>query len=535
MYLALAHQNRPADPAWARTFVRMAAALVDQCPRLPDGLHDFGSGSTAHKPANVAWAHYGYVANRLCFLLLTYLTLADSPEFSPAFHEMVLRVLAEHARHLRELGAHAFRDNYMNATAKALYLTAALLPELSGGAQGLEPMWPLLMQGIRREVLPDGCHMHRSFSYHLTFVKRPLDMLLVAHGIPGAPPIPGEFRAVVERAADAFARMSTPIRSTPGVNDDWTVANRFHHILAGAADVFGRDDLRWLATDGRQGTEPRERSCLLPDAQLIAMRAGWTSRHSYLFFNVSPNGGHYHPDPLSVQVWSGGDHLLIDPGVGHYYTGEREIARRSAWHNCPTLGAADLPTDLEPKVLHWEAGDDLDYAVGQVEIPGRQAAPPTRFRRHVFFVDRGCFVIYDEFVAVPAGREVWENFHFAAPDATVDAAGGRVVARSPKGAGLALFVASEGWELRHETASRWQGYGAPAQPTTLVHFTTPAAGAGRGFAAVIAPFTAGTAPPDVRFEVAGRRADGAVDLRLTAGGRQRVLTTRVRFDAEDGP
>jgi len=299
--------------------------------------------------------------------------------------------------------------------------------------------------------------------------------------------------------------------------------------------VFGRDDWRWLATDGRRGTKPRERSCLLPDAQLIAMRAGWGPQDTCLFFNVSPNGGHYHPDPLSIQVWSGGDHLLIDPGVGHYYTGEREIARRSAWHNCPTLGAGDLPADLKPRVLHWETGDDLDYAVGQVEIPGEQTAPPTRFRRHVFLVDRDYFVLYDEVAAAPPGREVWENFHFAAPEATVDEAGGRAVARGAKGAGLALSVAPGGWELRRETASRWLGYGAPALPTTLVHFTASSAGAEDGFAAVIAPCSAGAAPPDVRVEVAGRRPDGAVALRVTAGGRQRVLTTRVRFRPEEGP
>ena len=526
IYLALAHLHRPSDTAWARTFRRMVLALVDQCPRLPDGFHDFGPGDTTSRQANVAWSHYGYVANRLSFFLPTYLAFVDSPEFDPRFHELFLRLVMRHARHLHELREVAYRDNYMIATGKALYFAAALMPQLVGREDWLERMWPLLQEGLEREVLPDGCHMHRSFSYHLSFIQRPLNVFGLEHRMRDAPRIPEEIRSLVERATDAFVQVSTPIRSTPGINDDWTVGNRFHHLLGLAAEAYGREDWRYLSTDGARGAEPSYRSCLLPDAQVLAMRSDWTRGAHYLFFNASPNGGHYHPDPLSIQVWSGGSHLLVDPGVGHYYTGEREIARQSRWHTCPTLGEADLPTDLQPEVLHWETSSDLDYAAAQIRIPSGQDRPAVGFRRHVFFVGCAWFLVWDEFDGVPHDREVWENLHFRMQEVTVAEDDRRVVMKSEDGNGIVLAAGQGGWRLQSESGTRWVGYGAPGMPTALLHFIAGYREAARGFAAVIVPFAGGAEPPQAGVDDIRTAPDGSVALHVRVSDREHVLETR---------
>ncbi|MDP6779432.1 MAG: hypothetical protein QGI83_21945, partial [Candidatus Latescibacteria bacterium] len=109
MYLALAHFHRP-DPAWVEAWVRQVAALVDQCPRLPDGHNDYDASSIADRPSNVAWGHYGYVATRLRYLVLSYALMADHPAISPGAHGVIQLAISSHARHLHELGPEAYKD-----------------------------------------------------------------------------------------------------------------------------------------------------------------------------------------------------------------------------------------------------------------------------------------------------------------------------------------------------------------------------------------------------------------------------------------
>ncbi len=516
MVLALAYFHRP-NARWAQEWSHLILALTAQCPRLPDGENDFGPGNVCDRPSNVAWSHYGYVANRLHFLVATYLTMVDSPAFSPRFHAVVLRIIRAHARHLHELGKAAYKDNLLSAAGKAIYLTSTLFPELKERAAWLHHMWPHLTDGLQRELLDDGCHMHRSFSYHLTFVKRPLSMICLARR--QSEELPTRFLSLTQSAAEAFARVSTPIRSTPGINDDWTVAIESHALLRLLADAFGRDDWRYLATDGREGAEPGTRSVLLPAAQIVAMRSDWSRNARYLLFNVSPDGGHHHPDPLSIQIWAGGRHLLIDPGVGHYYTGEREIARRSWWHNCPTLGAAPLPNDPTPEILHWQSEQDLDYALGRIQIP------PITIRRHVFFVDRCAWIVWDEFEDLPPNTRIWENFHFTTDSLHISGDGRSVHTSMPEGANLSLHLCKEGWRLSTETAQKWLSYGGAAIPTQLLHYEADAETASHGFCALLAPFEGKTPPGNTAFDRIEHLTDGRVQLHLTVRGSHRQLTT----------
>ncbi len=522
MYPALAYFHRP-DPRWARAWAGMVLALIAQCPRLPEGHNDFGPGNVCDTPSNVAWSHYGYVANRLKFLVLGYLAMADSPGFSPRFHGIILRAIRAHTRRLHELDRAAYKDNLLSATGKALYLTASLLPELKERDAWLHRMWPHLLEGMQRELLDDGCHLHRSISYHLTFVRRPMSMICLARK--RADELPDRFLSLVRRAVNAFVQVSTPIRSTPGINDDWTVAVETRGLLRLAADAFQRNDWRYLATDGREGTQPHTRSSLLPDARLVAMRSGWSRNARYLIFNVSPDGGHHHPDTLSIQIWAGGEHVLIDPGVGHYYTGEREIARQSWWHNCPTLGAEPLPNDPHPEILHWQTKQDLDYAIGQIQIPVSEGIPPITVRRHVLFLDQRCWIVWDEFEDLPQNRRIWENFHFTTEDLSISQDGGAVHTSLPGRTNLSVCLGQKNWRLSSEKAQKWLSYGGPGIPTRLLHYQADPKTASRGFAALFVPFEGKTPPENTWIDRIERLPDNRVRLHVTVEGHPRQITT----------
>ena len=452
MCLGLAHLHR-LDDKWARQWVRMTLAHIDQCPRLPNGQSD--RASLAPSQNNTSWSFYGYIASRLRYLLLNYMAMKDSPMLTPRVHGVILRMIQAHAQRLDALGAAAYSGNYCSATGKALFLTAMLLPELRVSDRFAERMFQHLQRALGNELLSDGCHVHRSFSYHLTFVERPLSMILAAKHAGRTKDVPRDFLKAIEKATDAFALMSD-----------------------------------------------------------------WSPKARYLFFNVSPDAGHHHPDTLSVQIWSGGRHLLIDPGVGHYYTGERTIARRSWWHNCPTLGQQSLPNNPQPKVLHWSSTPDLDYAVGQITLGS------ATIRRHVFFVDQRYWVLWDELLDLRANGELWENFHFAVNSDEIEVREeGRFVRTTlPKGTNLALLTGQPDWTLDREDASKWLTYGGKPVPTALLHFRAKSEVAASGLAALLIPFEDDTDLQQTSLDRIERLADGRVNLHVTRLGKRKVIT-----------
>jgi len=521
--LALAHMQSPDDRQWAAAWKWATVSHIAQCPELPEGHNDFGSGDQPSKPSNTAWSSWGYTSVRLWQLANAYVAMKESPELPDRFHAVVLRMIHAHARHLDALGSKAYSHNYLSSTGKGMFFAAALFPELKQGRGWLDRMWPRLYDGLKREILPDGCHMHRSLSYHLTFVQRPLGMIAVAERTERLAEIPEDFLDMTRSAVDAFARVITPIGSTPGINDDWTAATSYHHILEQAGRAFQNDEWLYVGTRGRKGKEPERLSWLLPSAQVLAMRSDWTPQATYLFFNVSPDGGHHHPDTLSVQLWSGGRHLLIDPGVGHYYTGEREISRRSWWHNCPTLGRTQLPDNPVPELLYWESQEDLDYALGRISFSG------LAIRRHVLFVSRRFVVLWDEFQNPPKGKSIWENFHVGVPPGRLEVSpdGKKVQLQSAEGSGLLLSIDSSGWTVSRENGSQWLKYGGKPIETAIVHYQADTARAAMGFRAMLVPFRGTRAPRAVLNEIEPQ-ADGTLSLTVTIDGRRRTLTTRAR-------
>jgi len=521
VYLTLAQYHGP-DDRWADQFIRMIGAHIDHCPRLPEGHNDFGTGPDPGKPANCAWTHRGYAAVRIAKTLIAYMVMKDSPRFTDRFHTILLRYLVAHVRHVHDLDEQAYSDNYLVHCGKSTFLTGVLLPELRESNGWMSRMWKNFSAGMERELLPDGTHFHRAFGYHCGFIGNPVSMIHLGRQLDSEMTFPERFLVLTENATQSLVSVLTPSFTTPGINDDYTadiVDQR--DLIQLSANVFNRDDWRYLVSNGKVGTPPEDLSVLLPDAQLAVMRSDWSRQAHYLLFNISPDGGHHHPDTLSIQIWAGGERLLTEPGTGHYYTGERELSKRSWWHNCPTLGKNMLPNNPSPKVLHWETSRELDYAAGQITV--ECAKGNAVIRRHIFFINRSYWILFDEF-DLASDEEVWENFHFPVEQISVSSSTQVVEIKGKRGTGLQMVAGQNGWQVDVESANRWMMYGNPPESTSVLHYRADPETAAKGFAVLFVPST-DKRSAEARVDTIQNLENGSTRITVTVDGQLQEVTT----------
>ena len=179
---------------------------------------------------------------------------------------------------------------------------------------------------------------------------------------------------------------------------------------------------------------------------------------------------------------------------------------------------------MNPKVLHWKTTDELDYAVGQIEVPIPKTKAKLRIRRHVFFVECSYWVLYDEFLSLPPEVEIWENFHFPTESVEASEDGASTFTRMPGEPNLAVYTWPKGWRFEQEEARVWLTYGSAAIPTRLHHYAAEAATAAGGFASLLLPFTGPSPPSDTGIDIVDRAPDGGVMLRCRINGQGHRIT-----------
>ncbi len=524
-YPALAYIS-DRDDKWTNFWSRMVLSHIDQLPLTtyegyPWWRAPYQKGSddeSQAKKLNTSWWHVSYPRGRMKYLVYSYIAMKNSSALPDKFHAIVCRMIWAHAKHIESLGSEAYIGNTFGGVGMSFHLTALLFPEFRDSDAWVDNMWPHYQSRVDQEVLTDGLHHHRSAGYHVSFLRRPLGMVALEKMLGRQGQVPTEVVESACGASEALVKISTPIRSMPGINDDVLMTTPIHSVFAMMADTFDREDWRYLATDGAQGTPPAYQSVELPVSQLAIMRSDWTNDARWLFFNMSPDSGHHHPDTLSVQFYADTRHLLIDPGCAFYGTHDRTLSKQRWWHNCPSFGPT-VGTKSNPQILHFATTENLDYTVGRLQLDG------SIITRHVFFVDKEFGLIWDEFSNLPED-EVWENFHFGVEPSQLELfdSGNAVKTTLPDGTNLLFRIGMAGWTAETEIGKKWLKYGEKPVDTTLVHYKAPPSVAAKGFAAIFAPVQY-QQQLDIEFLNISEAPDGTVTLEISVGSTNYTLTT----------
>ncbi|HME94817.1 MAG TPA: alginate lyase family protein [Methylomirabilota bacterium] len=348
----------------------------------------------------------------------------DARAIPPDFH---LRFLASLDEQVSFLSGHLTPDRHRRALELgAVFLAGVVFPELAAAAAWRAIALPELVHDLKAELLPDGVHGSLSTDRHHRVLKHYLGVrrLAAANSIA----VPAEMDATLIRALEFSMHVHNPAGIVPSFSDGDV---RGHlDLLRQGHELFGRDDMLFVATRGLTGTPPAARSAAFPEAGYYVVRSGWGADgrdyrdEQHLVLDCGPLGAgdHGHFDCLSVELYGLGRALVVDPGrYTDRESGEtnwRARFRSTAAHNTVTV---DYRSQTRYEPLPGRPGGDGSNGRTRYHVTG--PAPEHRLiericqdgfdllhgsarsheydavhERRIFFVDGRYWVIADSLV-----------------------------------------------------------------------------------------------------------------------------------------
>jgi len=290
--------------------------------------------------------------------------VTDSPKnaVSPAFHRRLLESIHEQVEYLcTNLTA---ARNHRTLELYTIFLAAVVFPEMRRAAFWREFALARIADNVRSDLLPDGVQCELSTDYHQLVLKNYLNVrrLAALNDIP----VPADMDAAIVRALEFSLHAHKPDGIVPSLSDG--DARSFLELLAQGAELYARDDLRYAATAGREGTPPAQRVAHFAASGYTIVRSHWGEAGQpfadahYLIFDCGPlgAGNHGHFDCLSFELAANGRSLVVDPGRYTYSeAGDinwRVRFRSTAAHNTVCVDGRDqtlyLPRPIKEPSRH---------------------------------------------------------------------------------------------------------------------------------------------------------------------------------------
>ncbi|HSG78597.1 MAG TPA: alginate lyase family protein, partial [Acidimicrobiia bacterium] len=257
-----------------------------------------------------------------------------------------------------------------------------------------------LLRQLDEQVLADGMHFERSFSYHAAVVSD----LLVCHRATESPVLRRRLEDVLASMAQVLADGTHPDGAAALFNDAGLRAGPDpEQLLTAVADALGSDP-----------PSPRGRFDLP-----VAGYFGWRRSDDLVIVDCGPIGpdhlpAHAHGDVLSFEWTVDGRRLIVDAGVSQYGYGEdRRYSRATSSHNTVTVDRADqaefwsaFRVGRRPNVTLEsleDRGDDGFRLVGSHDGFSSQRGRPRHRRRFDVSADG---ILVDDEVSGGAGQPV---------------------------------------------------------------------------------------------------------------------------------
>jgi uncharacterized heparinase superfamily protein len=363
---------------------------------------------------------------------------------TPAFHRRLLQSLHEQVEYL--CANLAEKRNHRTLELYAIFLAGVVLPEMQRAAHWREFALEQTVANLQSDLLADGVHCELSTDYHHLVLKNALNFrrLAALNGVA----VPAAFDDKLQRGLEFSLHVHKPDGSVPSLSDGDT--RGFLDLLQQGAELFGRADMLYVATQGAQGTPPRERVAHFDSSGYSIVRSGWGDGATpftdaqYLVFDSGPlgEGNHGHFDCLNFELAAFGRSLIVDPGRYTYSEAVdpadginwRLHFRGTAAHNTVCVDGRQqtryLPKPIKDAASRHASGSVRHKISGPAPDAGlverrhgasldllhgraRSHEYDAQHERCIVLVD-GCYWIVSDWLRAPAAHEYRLNFQLGA-------------------------------------------------------------------------------------------------------------------------
>jgi hypothetical protein len=345
------------------------------------------------------------------------------------FHHRLLHSLHEQVEFLcANLTA---KRNHRTLELYAIFLAGVVFPEMRRAAFWREFALRETVANLASDLLADGVHCELSTDYHHLVLKNGLNFrrLAALNGVA----VPALFDQALQRGLEFSLHVHQPAGIVPSLSDG--DARGFLDLLHQGAELYGREDMLYVASQGREGAPPGQRFAHFDASGYSIVRSGWGkgggdstmpfTDAQHLVFDCGPlgEGNHGHFDCLSFELAAYGRALIVDPGRYTYSEAVnaddginwRVRFRSTAVHNTVCVDGRNqtryVPKAIKPGTRHaagtvrhkisgpapdalWierQQGEHIDLLHGQARSHEYDAV----HERCIVFVDRQYWIVSD--------------------------------------------------------------------------------------------------------------------------------------------
>ncbi len=466
---------------------------IETCPLPPkpdDGR--WRSWQTWDRPALITWRSLDSAIRLWKLTALVPLMCAERTRVSDRACMALLWSIWEHLDYLSD-------DDWDGGNWLSTVNASALDAAVAHGEFGDSPQWlehskAAFELNVLRDVRADGKEIENSPGY-IQFAYQSMFRVLQTLTERGVEVDPEAYRRL-DLLQDFIAWTAFPDGTVPMIGDS---DRGGVGILDRTWPYFEREDIRYVATAGVEGTPPGQASRYWEDSGWCVMRGPWGEGEFrdalHLVFKASPRGPHGHLDQNSLTLYAYGRPLLIDPGRLNYRA-EGVLFRSTPMHNTIAVDDADQAGG-DAAFERWESAPEHDLAVGS-----HQLYQGVTHQRSVGFVKPGFVVVKDSLASEEAHRYA-QRWHFpegAAPE-EID---GAVTTRFNDGANLLVVPLGDVAASRSEDYDIAYGWDERVSAKAWVYEL-----GGTGLVTLLIPYR-GSTPPTVK----AREASGVVELTM---------------------
>ena len=277
-------------------------------------------------------------AEHLVFLL-AYLEIRG---LRPPEWEQVSDAVHHHAEKLATDAFYSRHTNHGIEQARILGVVADFFPQHAASAGHLALAMERLSDELDFAFTREGVHVENSPGYHAYVC---LSFLKIRDYFPDDElgDLAERIDTLMPRAMRFLVHVTRPDGTLPVIGD--TVNERVPNYFRRYRKTRDYTHLRYVATDGKEGTPSGQTMAFYPQAGYFIARDAWYptgegDRAFHLVFRCGYRSRyHRHDDDLSLVLYCGGEDWLIDSGAYRY--AEQDPLRRymrSKWaHNVPVV------------------------------------------------------------------------------------------------------------------------------------------------------------------------------------------------------